>query len=97
LLVDIHPAQGNYVMVVEVLPACEVPCSGGQLACEASTTCWDTERDHCAYCLGGTNEACACWKGGELEPDGAPCEMFTSGDIIESGHCESGACVTDPP
>jgi hypothetical protein len=95
VVIDIHPAPGDLVAVVEVLPACETPCGATQLACEASKTCWNTERDHCAYCLGGTNEACACWRDGELEPDDTPCEIFVSGDVVVGGTCRAGACVIE--
>ena len=94
LLIDIHPAPGNFVAVVEVLAACDAPCGAEQFDCEASNTCWSAERDHCAYCLGGTNEACACWRDGELAPDGTACDMFVSGDVVIQGTCDAGACVT---
>lgn len=91
---DIHPSSfGNFAPVVEVLPACEAPCGATELACEAAHTCWDRPRDHCAYCLGGTNEACACWADGEVAADGTACRMFVSGDVEVGGTCVAGACV----
>lgn len=90
---DIHPSSyGDVAPVVEVLPACEAPCAANELACDTSNTCWEEERDYCAYCLGGTNEACACWKNGELAEDGEPCELDVSGDTTVGGSCRAGAC-----
>jgi hypothetical protein len=92
LLVDIHPAPGNHVAVVEVLSGCEAPCAD-QRVCEQTHTCWNSERDLCAYCYGGTNEACACFVAGQLQVDGTECEMFVSGDVIVTGRCVAGECV----
>ena len=95
-LLDVHPsAFGNFMPLVDVLGACTAPCGGDRLACEANHTCWSSVRDHCAYCLNGTNEECACWTGDAFEPDGAACEMFVSGDLIASGTCHAGACVVE--
>jgi hypothetical protein len=94
-IVDVHPLEGNFVMIVEVLPACGVSCAATQFTCEANSTCWDTERDYCAYCLGGTNRACGCWSDDALQPDETACEIYISGDSIVTGQCESGACATN--
>jgi hypothetical protein len=90
---DIHPSSfGNAAPVVDVLGACEAPCGSTEFACEASHTCWATLRDHCAYCLAGTNEACACWTGTDFAEDGAHCEMAVSGDVYVYGTCSADAC-----
>jgi len=89
---DLHPAV-NAMAVVEVLAPCAAPCGASELACEASHTCWSTVRDHCAYCLAGSNDACACWDGDDFADDGTPCDRYTSGDIIEAGTCQRGVCV----
>lgn len=88
---DLHPGGSN-APLVEVLAPCEAPCGEGELTCETAHTCWAAERDHCAYCLGGTNEACGCWDGDAPAADGAPCQIAVSGDIIVGGTCRAGAC-----
>jgi hypothetical protein len=90
---DIHPAPGNFVPLVEVLGACESACGETELACVASHTCWSSVRDHCAYCLGGSNDQCACWDGEQLAADGTPCQRFVSGDVVVGGTCQQGTCV----
>lgn len=97
LQIDIHPSEfGNFAPIVEVIPACEAPCSDTEVACEATHTCWADARDHCAYCLGGSNEACACWDGTAFAADGTECEFFVSGDVIQGGKCQAGTCVAIP-
>jgi hypothetical protein len=96
VLEDIHPSSfGNAAPIVDVLPACAAPCGDSEFACEATHTCWSTARDHCAYCLGGSNEACGCWRGTRFDDDGAPCSVWRSGDLVESGTCRAGACDTE--
>jgi len=93
LQLDIHPSDlGNFAPIVEVVPACEASCGTGELACEETHTCWGSVRDHCAYCLGGTNEMCACWDGAAFQADGTACDFFVSGDVVESGMCHAGTC-----
>lgn len=89
---DIHPAPENHLRLIEILDACESGCAAETFACEATHTCWPTERDYCAYCLGGDNETCGCWEDGALLPNGSECSIFVSGDIIASGVCEAGRC-----
>jgi hypothetical protein len=90
---DIHPSEfGNYAPIVDVLPACATPCGADELTCAASHTCWTSVRDHCAYCLGGSNEECGCWDGARFAENGAKCSIATSGDIIELGICRAGTC-----
>jgi hypothetical protein len=90
---DIHPSEfGNYAPIVDVLPACATPCGADELTCAASHTCWTSVRDHCAYCLGGSNEECGCWDGARFAENGAKCSIATSGDIIELGICRAGIC-----
>lgn len=90
---DIHPSElGNQAPIVDVLPACATPCGADELTCAASHTCWTTVRDHCAYCLGASNEACGCWDGARFAEDGTMCSIATSGDLIERGTCRAGAC-----
>ncbi len=92
---DIHPsAFGNFAPIVDVLPACAAPCDDPELACEATHTCWSSVRDHCAYCLGGSNAACGCWLGARFDDNGARCSIATSGDVIQNGTCHAGACDT---
>jgi hypothetical protein len=93
VMVDVHPGEYNFIPVVEVLAACATPCGSAELACEASHTCWGNIRDHCAYCLGGSNEECACWTGSELASDGTECTMQVSGDAGFVGTCQAGACT----
>lgn len=95
LVRDVHPAPGNHRAIVEILPPCANACEATQLACEAAHTCWATVRDHCAYCFGGSNDACACWDGTAFLPDGAPCERYVSGDLIDAGTCRQGICTDD--
>lgn len=92
---DIHPSDANFVSVVDVLPACAAPCSSTEHACEATHTCWADPRDHCAYCLGGSNEACACWNGTAFDADGTRCEVAISGDVYVPGTCRAGTCESD--
>jgi hypothetical protein len=95
VLLDIHPsAFGNYMPLVDVLGGCAATCGADAFACAATDVCYGSVRDHCAYCLGGTNEQCACWNGSALEPDGTACEMFVSGDVMLAGTCRDGACVS---
>jgi hypothetical protein len=95
VLEDIHPSSfGNFAPIVDVLPPCSTPCTSEELACPATHTCWADVRDHCAYCLGGDNEACACWNGSSFESDGTACDLATSGDVIELGTCRAGRCDT---
>jgi hypothetical protein len=92
---DIHPSSfGNFAPIVDVLPACATPCGSSELACEATHTCWSNVRDHCAYCLGGSNEACACWNGARFDDDGTQCSFALSGDLIANGTCHAGTCET---
>lgn len=94
---DIHPSGfGNAAPVVEVLAACASACGSEQHACEATHTCWREVRDHCAYCLNGTNEACACWTGGGFQADGTDCTFAISGDVYVLGTCQHGTCVQTP-
>lgn len=90
---DVHPAPGNHRAIVEVLPACATPCAAEAFTCEAVNTCWATARDHCAYCLGGSNDACACWDGSDFMADGTACQRHVSGDVIVGGTCQQGVCV----
>jgi hypothetical protein len=92
---DIHPSDANFVSVVDVLPACAAPCGSAEYACEATHTCWADPRDHCAYCLGGGNEVCACWSGTDPDPDGTRCEVAVSGDVYVPGSCRAGSCMPD--
>jgi hypothetical protein len=94
LLEDVHPAQDNIIPIVEVMPACETACADDQIACGATHTCWDTARDHCAYCLGGDNEACGCWNGEAFAGDGETCTIALTGDTYVSGTCQTGVCET---
>jgi hypothetical protein len=97
VLVDVHPSIENFIPVVEVMGACEAACGGGEIACAESHTCWGNVRDHCAYCLDGSNEDCACWNGTDFEADGTECFFFTSGDTGPAGTCQSGTCVPNSP
>jgi hypothetical protein len=90
---DVHPA--GVIALVEVLPACEQPCGEGEFRCDATNTCWGSERDYCAYCLGGDNEVCACWSDGDFDADGSECSMYVSGDSIVSGTCNAGVCEVE--
>lgn len=92
---DIHPAPPQSLRLIEVLAPCEAACGDTELTCEATHTCWGTVRDHCAYCLGGSNEACGCWDGDGFFADGTTCQIAISGDISVGGTCEAGLCVTD--
>lgn len=92
-MLDTHPGRYNFVPIVEVLAACAAPCGATELACEATHTCWSDARDHCAYCLGGDNDACACWNGTGFEDDDTPCEVAVSGDVYMPGTCQSGVCA----
>jgi hypothetical protein len=92
---DIHPSDANFVSVVDVLPACASPCSSTEHACPATHTCWADPRDQCAYCLGGSNEACACWNGTAFDADGTRCEVAISGDVYVPGSCRAGTCMPD--
>jgi hypothetical protein len=93
ILEDVHPADENFIPIVEVMPACETACESDAFACEASHTCWNTVRDHCAYCLGGDNEACGCWDGDGFVADGVACTIALTGDTYVSGTCEAGLCA----
>lgn len=95
VLLDIHPTPPNYTPLVQVLPACELPCSPDQFVCQATHTCWSTARDQCAYCLGGSNELCSCWNGHSLDADGTECTVWRSGDFTELGTCQGGVCNTE--
>jgi hypothetical protein len=97
VLQDIHPsALGNWAPIVDVLGGCEAACAPGELACPATQTCWATARDHCAYCLGGDNQQCACWEASGAAQDGATCAYFVSGDVEQPGTCRAGRCVAAP-
>ena len=90
---DVHPAWPSAIPIVDILPACATPCAAGEFACDATHTCWASARDQCAYCLGGTNEACACWTGSAFAADGTSCELWPSNDTIVSGTCHAGTCA----
>lgn len=92
LMRDIHPAFPNYLYTVEVLPPTETPCGAEQYACGATSACWSSARDYCAYCLDGDNEQCACWEGTKFMSDGTQCHFMVSGDVQLSGTCEAGVC-----
>ena len=81
---------------VAVLAACAEPCGDGQFVCEANHTCWSTELEHCAFCLAGDKETCACYADGAGRPDGATCEFNVSGDVVCGGVCQAGSCRADP-
>jgi hypothetical protein len=53
-----------------------------------------TQGDHCAYCLGGDNEACGCWNGEAFAGDGETCTIALTGDTYVSGTCQTGVCET---
>jgi hypothetical protein len=97
LQLDIHPSSfGPWAPIVEVIGACETACEANAFACDATNTCWQTARDQCAYCFGGTNQECACWNGTGFDADGTSCDYYESGDVITSGTCEAGTCVFHP-
>jgi hypothetical protein len=79
-----------------VLSACAAPCGAAEFACEATHTCWASVRDHCAYCLGGDNDECACWAGARFQDDGQNCSVAISGDVVVDGACRAGKCVMNP-
>lgn len=90
---DIHPSSfGNFVSVVNVFPACEASCGSTETLCEATNMCWSSTRDHCAYCLGGSNDECACWDGDQFVVDGTACSVALSGDVERPGTCQAGRC-----
>jgi hypothetical protein len=95
LIEDVHPAEENYIPIVEVLPACVSACGTDQLACEATNTCWNNARDYCAYCLGGSNEVCGCWDGETFAADGETCSIAQTGDTYVGGTCQTGTCVLE--
>jgi hypothetical protein len=90
---DVHPSQYNIRPVVQVLPRCETACASDEVACPDTHTCWANVRDQCAYCLGGTNQECACWDGAQFEADGTACSYYETGDIISQGTCHAGVCT----
>jgi hypothetical protein len=95
VLEDITPGVYSAQALVEVLPACEQPCADGELRCEATNTCWSSERDYCAYCLGGDTEVCACWNSDGFADDGTDCSYCASGHVTVGGTCNAGVCETD--
>lgn len=94
LIEDIHPASPNSTSVLELMGPCTEACPTSAFTCEESHTCWGSERDYCAYCLGGTNETCACWHASGLAADGTTCSIYVSGDVTVGGVCAGGACST---
>ena len=49
-------------------------------------------RMHCAFCLSGTKEQCACWDGKESLTDSTACSFMVSGDVMCEGVCQAGTC-----
>jgi hypothetical protein len=93
IIQDTHASPtGNFAPVVEILGACASPCAASELACPASHTCYGSERDFCAYCLGGDNQTCACWTPSGQAVDRTTCHLYL-GDIMVTGTCQAGACA----
>ena len=92
LMRDMHPSQWNYIPVLEILPASDVPCLEGEFRCTADNTCFANYVGYCQDCQGLEKERCACQSPQGDLPDGSECQYWVSGDVLEAGKCRAGVC-----
>ena len=98
LLYDTHPEAFSYVPVLEVLPACDVPCGDNAFKCPEDNVCYDTADftgEYCRLCLEMSIEHCACWTLTGQEADETECMFMVSGDVLCSGQCTDGLCCSE--
>jgi hypothetical protein len=92
VLLDTHPAQWNYIPVLELLPPSDAPCLEGEFRCAVDQTCFAGFDGYCRSCLGLEKERCACQSPQGDLPDGSACQYWLSGDVLMSGKCQAGVC-----
>lgn len=92
ILYDTHPAQWNFIPILQILPASDVPCLEGEFRCEVDRTCFAGFDDYCRTCLGLEKERCTCQSPQGDLPDGTKCQYWVSGDVLQSGQCQAGVC-----
>jgi hypothetical protein len=92
ILYDTHPAQWNFISVLQILPASDVPCLADELRCAADSTCFTGFDEYCRSCLGLEKERCACQSPEGSLPEGSDCQYWVSGDVLQSGKCRQGVC-----
>lgn len=92
ILYDTHPGQWNYIPILQLLPASDVPCLEGELRCQSDSTCFASFDDYCRTCLGLAKERCACQSPQGNLPNGSDCEFWLSGDVLQAGKCWWGVC-----
>ncbi len=97
-LEDTHPGPYNSVPTVSVLAPCGSACSDGAALCPADGACYGTGGTPSAFCLfceGKGDRECACSAEPGSLPDGTRCEFYLSGDVICTGECRDGVCVSE--
>ena len=92
-LIDLRVTVTLVHPVLEVLPLCGTSCSEDMVTCPANQTCWETQREHCSFCLGGSEEVCACWTPDGTLGNGTQCIYWLSDDFARAGVCVDGRCA----
>jgi hypothetical protein len=92
ILYDTHPGQWNYIPILQILPASDVPCLEGDFRCAVDNTCFAGFDDYCRTCLGLEKERCACQSPEGSLPNGSDCQYWLSGDVLMAGKCRKGVC-----
>lgn len=92
ILYDTHPGQWNYIPILQILPASDVPCLEGEFRCAVDNTCFAGFDDYCRTCLGLEKERCACQSPEGNLPNGSDCQYWQSGDVLVAGKCRTGVC-----
>ena len=59
ILYDTHPGQWNYIPILQILPASDVPCLESEFRCTIDNTCYANFDGYCRSCLGLEKERCA--------------------------------------
>ena len=92
ILYDTHPGQWNYIPILQILPASDVPCLEGEFRCAVDNTCFVGFDDYCRTCQGLEKERCACQSPEGNLPNGSDCQYWQSGDVLMAGKCRAGVC-----
>jgi hypothetical protein len=92
ILYDTHPGQWNYIPILQILPASDVPCLEGEFRCAIDNTCYANFDGYCRSCLGLEKERCACQSPEGDLPNGSDCQYWQSGDVLMAGKCRAGVC-----
>jgi hypothetical protein len=100
LIVNTHPSGiKNHTPVIFLIPPSDYQCADNQTKCDNDNVCYLNRFDayqfseYCLYCLGLSDEACACTYDNETHlSDGIDCSYCPPGDMCFLGTCQDGIC-----